>query len=139
MISTISIPQMFFNSKYDASKYPGSKNCSGLVNGANCQYFAYELLKHFGRIVPDFRSSNLWEDSIHTMRVVELEPLDLLLFNKNENSYGAHIGVYLGENKVIHLCKEVGFPIVWDMEEFGKRNNYSYFIGAKRVLWSPSI
>lgn len=130
----ISIPIKFFNSYYDGDKYPGSDNCTELENGANCQYFAYELLRHFNFIVPDLRSSNLWEDTEHTEEVSNLEPLDLLFFNKDNNSYGAHVGVYIGSNKVIHLSKEVGYPTIWDMEEFKKKNNYSCFIGAKRFL-----
>ncbi len=133
-MQTISIPIHFFNSIYDASKYPGSGNCISLENGANCQYFAYELLKHFDLSVPDFRSSDLWEDITYTEKVIDLKPLDLVFFNKDENSYGAHVGVYIGANKVVHLSKEVNYPTVWDMEEFTKRKSYSYFIGAKRVL-----
>ena len=133
-MKTILIPENFFNTKYDASKYPGSGNCNGLENGANCQYFAYEILKYFGIIIPDFRSSDLWEDKIYTEVVEDLEPLDLLFFNADKDSYGAHIGVYVGENKVIHLSKEIGKPIIWDLEEFSKIPRYSCFIGAKRII-----
>lgn len=129
----ILIPSEFFDSKYDASKYPGSGNCTGIKDGANCQYFAYEFLKHFRYIVPDLRSSDLWEDIIYTKKVESFEPLDLLLFNKDSKAYSAHVGVYIGENKVLHLSKEVGCPIVWDLEDFKKYPHYKFLIGAKRI------
>ena len=129
----ISIPIEFFDSKYDGSRYPGSGNCTGLKDVANCQYFAYELLKHFDHKLPDFRSSDLWEDVIYTKQVEELLPLDIVFFNNNADSYGSHLGIYIGANKVIHLSKEVGYPTVWDLEEFKKRTEYKTFVGAKRV------
>ena len=131
-METLSIPITFFNAKYDASKYPGSGNCNGLENGANCQYFAYELLKYFGHTLPDLRSSDLWKDTIYTKQVQTFEPLDIIFFNKDNNSYGAHLGIYIGANKVIHLSKEVGYPTVWNFDEFKKRENYKYLLGCKR-------
>lgn len=128
------LPARFFNAKYDGTKYPGSGNCNGIENGANCQYFAYELLKHFGYIVPDLRSSDLWADNIHTKEVHSFEPLDLLFFNENADSYGAHVGVYLGGGKVVHLSKEIGHPVIWDLSEFEKRPRYSNLLGGKRVV-----
>ncbi|MDB5264906.1 MAG: hydrolase [Parcubacteria group bacterium] len=132
-MDTLCIPAHFFNSFYDGSRYPGSGNCEGLEKGANCQYFAYELLKYFGYKVPDLRSSNLWEDETYTRRVEVLEPLDILFFNSKEESYGAHMGVYIGSDKVIHLSKEVGYPIVWDLKDFKNHPNYSVLLGAKRA------
>ncbi len=127
------IPARFFNSFYDGSRYPGSGVCAGLEKGANCQYFAYELLGHFGLAIPDLRSSNLWEDEEYTLKVESFEPLDILFFNKDSESYGAHLGVYIGSDKVIHLSKQVGYPTVWDLKDFQNNPNYKVLLGAKRV------
>ena len=81
-----------------------------IAAGANCQAFAYALLRHFGGAISDFRSSDLWDDVRETERVRDLEPLDLLLFNRTADPYGAHVGVWLGEGRVIHLAKRVGLP-----------------------------
>ncbi len=132
MMKQISIPIRFFDSTYDSSRYPGSSKCDGIENGANCQYFAYELLRYYGYIVPNLRSSDLWEDDTYTERVDSFEPLDILFFNKDPESYGAHVGIYIGANKVIHLSKEVGYPTVWDMKEFKLREQYSCLLGGKR-------
>ncbi len=101
--------------------------------GANCQHFAYELLRHFGLTLPDFRSSELWKDTTYTKEVLEFKPLDLLLWNKTQEAWGAHVGVYLGDNKIIHLSKTVGATSIWSLEESQKHERCTHFIGAKRV------
>jgi cell wall-associated NlpC family hydrolase len=61
-------------------------------------------------------------------------PLDILFFNIDSDPYGAHIGIYIGSNKVVHLSEEVGYTTVWDLDEFKKRERYKCFLGAKRLL-----
>jgi cell wall-associated NlpC family hydrolase len=90
------------------------------------------LVRHFGRTVPDFRSSELWEDEEHTTRVTELEPLDILLFNKTGDAYGAHVAVYLGDDQAIHLSRRCGHPEIWPLTQFLERPEYRVYIGAKR-------
>jgi lipoprotein Spr len=131
-MNKILIPISFFNVKYDSSQHPQGIRYGGLEKGANCQYFAYMVLKYFGYKIGNFRSSNLWDDKIYTKQVETLKPLDILLFNRSKKSYGAHIGLYLGNDRILHLCKEVGYPTIWSFAEFEKRHRYSVFIGAKR-------
>jgi hypothetical protein len=123
------VPAAFWNVPYDGARFP----VRDIAAGANCQAFAYALLRHFGHMISDFRSSNLWEDVRETDIVTELAPLDLLLFGAGADPYGAHIGVYLGEGRVIHLSKRVGKPAVWPLERFAREKGYEVFIGAKRV------
>lgn len=131
----IAIPIQFFYIRYNAKQFPGSVNKKGLEFGANCQYFVFEFLKYFEiKIKKAFRSSELWADTIETKKVNKLTLFDIVFFNSTEESYGAHLGVYLGKNKVIHLSKRVGYPTVWDLKEFSKYKEYSYFLGAKRVI-----
>lgn len=129
----IEIPAYFFEVPYKGSHFPNSPKTNGLEGGANCQVFAYELLKYHGIDVPPFRSSDLWEDVEFTLQVSDLKPLDILLWNKNTASWGAHVGVYLGENQAIHLAKHIGFPVIWELEKFQEYEIYKHFIGAKRV------
>jgi lipoprotein Spr len=128
-MARIRIPPEFLDVTYHASKFAVA-NVSG---GANCQAFAYAILRHFGRDVSDLRSSNLWEDTIETRQVSELEPLDLLLFNATENPFGGHVGVYIGDDDVIHLSKRVGKPAIWKLSTFAREPGYETLIGAKRV------
>ena len=65
--------------------------------------------------------------------VSEPEPLDLVLFAVSPDPWGAHVGVYLGGSEVLHLCKEIGVPVVWDLQDFAQRERYGSLIGFKRV------
>jgi lipoprotein Spr len=119
---------------YRADCYPGSSKITALADGANCQYFAYELIRYYGCIIPDFRSSDLWEDTKHTTKVTTLEPLDLVLMHRNQCAWGAHVGVYVGNNLVVHLSKAIKNPMVEDLQDLLLKPKYSHFIGAKRCL-----
>lgn len=124
------IPAHFWDVPYDGARVPAAG--TGLAAGANCQHFAYELLRHFGRTVEDLRSSELW-DSAGSLRVeAPFEPLDLLLFNPTSDAYGAHIAVFTGDGEAIHLSKRVGKPAVWRIEQFLELPEYCVLIGGKR-------
>lgn len=130
----ILIPDKFLKIPYNARRYPGKKGAINALQGANCQLFVYESLRFSGFDVPfDYRSSELWGDKEFTKCVDTLKPYDIVFFNRSCNPYGAHLGIYIGSNKVIHLSKIVGYPAVWDMEEFKKHDRYKCFIGAKRL------
>jgi murein DD-endopeptidase / murein LD-carboxypeptidase len=129
----IEVPPHFFSVQYNGKHYPGAKNTHGLSNGTNCQHFVYELLRHFGKQLPNFRSSELWEDKRWTHQVHTFEPLDLLLYNSEPRAWGAHVGVYLGQDRIIHLSKDVGHPVIWSHQEFLSTARYKFFVGAKRI------
>ncbi|MDX3006938.1 hypothetical protein PWY87_35080 [Kribbella solani] len=133
------LPAAFWGVRYVGSRFPGSsavRDRPGLALGANCQLFAYEVLRHFGLAMPALRSSELWSDTQATIRVRVARPLDLLLFNATNDAYGAHVGIWAEEGRVLHLCAEAGRPAVWEMSEFAKRERYQSLVGIKRV--SPS-
>lgn len=135
--SPIIIPERFRDVRYSGSRYPGTEG--GLEAGANCQKFAYEFIRHHGCVIPDFRSSEIWEDTVHTQIVsgpapAALGPLDLVLFHKTPDAWGAHVGVYLGEELVLHLSKQAGRPVLWRFQDFVRRPGYACYIGAKRPL-----
>ncbi|OAH12470.1 NlpC/P60 family protein [Streptomyces jeddahensis] len=135
------LPASFWSVPYVGSRFPGSSAVArrpGLAAGANCQLFAYEVLRHFGLAPPDLRSSDLWSDTQATIRVAEAQPLDLLLFNATDDAYGAHVGVWAGGGQVLHLCAETGRPAVWTMTEFAERERYHVLIGIKRVIAAPT-
>ncbi len=132
------LPADMLTVPYAGSRFPGSRAVAdrpGLAAGANCQLFAYEVLRHFGFAVPALRSSELWDDTRTTVRVEgDLRPLDLLLFNRSDQAYGAHVGVRAGDDAVLHLCAEVGRPAVWGLADFAARERYRVLVGAKRVV-----
>ncbi|NBE53787.1 C40 family peptidase [Streptomyces boluensis] len=131
------LPDRFWSVPYRGARFPGAAVVGerpGLELGANCQLFAYAVLAHFGLTVPPLRSSELWHDTADTVRVPEPGPLDLVLFSGDGDPYGAHVGVWLGDDTVLHLCVEVGRPVVWARAAFAERAPYRVFLGAKRVV-----
>ncbi|MFD9795554.1 hydrolase [Streptomyces sp. NPDC059070] len=131
------LPPALWAVPYVGSRFPGSSAVAdfpGLEKGANCQLYAYEVLRHFGLTPPALRSSDLWADTRATSRVPVARPLDLVLFNATDDAYGAHVGVCVDEGRVLHLCAEVGRPAVWEMREFSARERYRVVIGIKRVI-----
>ncbi|WP_369214279.1 hydrolase [Streptomyces flavofungini] len=133
---TARLPAAFFSVPYAGARFPGAQAVAerpGLAAGANCQVFAYAVLEHFGLAPAALRSSELWEDTGTTAHVSAPEPLDLLLFNASARAYGAHVGVWAGDDAVLHLCAEVGRPAVWSLADFAARSRYGVLLGAKRV------
>lgn len=133
-MSLLALPEKFLSVRYNGAHYPGSPNTKGLEGGANCWQFAYELLRHFGLSIPDFRSRELWQDTTHTQKIDTLNTFDLLLWNRSDDPYGAHVGVYIGDGKIAHLSKENGYPVIEPLVGFQDNLAYRVFIGAKRVI-----
>jgi hypothetical protein len=127
------IPERFWLVRYDPDHDPDSPELCPMAAGANCQNFAYEILRHFGLRLPYLRSSNLWEDTEHTTIAQEPRALDLLLFNRTERAWGAHVALHVGEGQAIHLSKKIGSPVVWPLARFHELPEYRVLIGVKRV------
>ncbi|MCU7826326.1 C40 family peptidase [Kitasatospora sp. DSM 101779] len=130
------LPAAFWRVPYAGARFPGSRAVAerpGLEHGANCQQFARAVLERSGLLVPALRSSELWTDTASTVRVSEPAALDLLFFGRNEDPRGAHIGVCAGGDTVLHLCAEVGRPVLWSLADFAARERYRVPLGAKRV------
>ena len=136
----IELPDAYWDVRYVGARYPGAsavRDRPGLTDGANCQLFAYEVLCHFGLIPPDLRSSELWSDTAVTQRVTVPRPLDLVLVNTTPDPWGAHVGVWAGDDQVLHLCAEVGKPALWNLAMFAARPSYRVLVGFKRVNPQP--
>lgn len=136
----IELPDSFWEVRYVGARYPGSPAVlarPGLADGANCQLFAYEVLRHFGYDPPDLRSSELWDDTVSTQRVAVPRPLDLVLVNSTNDAWGAHMGVWADDDRVLHLCAETGRPALWGLAQFAARPSYRELVGYKRVTRPP--
>ncbi len=123
----------------DAPGGGASDTFADLADGANCQRYAYAVLRHFGLLIPPLRSAELWADERSTRRADSPRPLDLVLFDGGPvdgrpPGYGAHVGVHLGPDQVLHLCREAGRPAVWRYADFAARPRYWRFLGAKRAV-----
>lgn len=138
MQEPLEIPRQFIDVEYESSRIPGAPNQSDLSLGANCQVYAYELLTYFNKHPLQFRSSELWSDTTYTTEVVIFERLDLMLYNKIPKSYGAHVAVYIGNGKIIHLSQAIGKPEIINHNNMLLTSSYNFFIGAKRVIENTS-
>lgn len=130
------LPTEFWDVEYVGDRYPGSPAVTarpGLDAGANCQLYAYAVLRHLGLEPPDLRSSDLWSDTSATARVTVPKPLDLVLVNRSADPWGAHVGVWAADDRILHLCAEVARPAVWTMADFAARERYGVLVGFKRV------
>ncbi len=132
--SSIPIPERFWDVRYSADRFPGALGVTGVDGGANCQQYAFALLRHHGFALPDFRSSDLWEDVEHTAVADRMEPFDLVMVHNNPHSWGAHVGLCVGEELVLHLSKQIGAPAIETLEDMQQRDEYRYLIGFKRLL-----
>ncbi len=132
---TLIIPKRFENVEYNGTRIPGVKEQENLRLGANCQLFAYELLKEMKKELPNFRSSDLWEDNIYTIKIENnFIQFDIILYHYKPEAYGAHIALYLEAGKVLHLSKENKIPMIEAHNSMLNQEKYRYCIGVKRVL-----
>jgi hypothetical protein len=127
------LPSRYWQVPYVGARFPGAASRDELELGANCQLWAYAVLRHFSFDPSDFRSDDVWYDSTATRRVYDPRPLDLVLFNSDGDPYRAHVGLWTGD-AVAHLCREVGRPVVWAQSLFYARTRYSVRIGFKRPI-----
>ncbi|MGR9156255.1 NlpC/P60 family protein [Rhizobium leguminosarum] len=132
--SPIDIPPQFRDVGYNGDHFPGARGVHGVDGGANCQQYAYSLLRHFGFELPDFRSSDLWNDTAHTAVSKDPKPFDLVLVNDEPRSFGAHVGLSLGQGLILHLSKRIGFPAIETLEQMQARDEQCFLIGFKTVL-----
>lgn len=115
------LPPEFAGVPWVGDRYPGAPGVAGIAEGANCQLYAYTVLAHFGLHVPSVRSSERWTD--HRLATVggDEQPLELVLYGPSADPYGAHVGVVVGENAVLHLCAELNHPAVWTEQDWRPR------------------
>ncbi len=137
MKQLIRIPEEFLKVKYNGKAYPG--NANDFQDGANCQHYCYEFLRYYGYEIENLRSSNLWEDSQFTVQVEDLKPFDIVLVHDSKNSFGAHVGVCIGNDEILHLSFENNYPKIERLPELMNNKKYKYLIGIKRpILKKPT-
>jgi predicted RNase H-like HicB family nuclease len=129
----VTVPARFLRVPYNGAAHPQSDE-KGLEAGANCQRFVYELLRRFGFEIGPMRSSDLWADRVYTRPVRRMRAFDILLFNHARVAWGAHVALYIGNGRGVHLSKAVGRPAIWPVSEFARREPYQTLVGIKRPI-----
>jgi hypothetical protein len=72
-----------------------------------------------------------------TAVVRDPEPLDLMLYNRTADPFSAHVAVWMAPGEILHLCHEIGVPVIWPPAMFAARPRYATLIGLKRVTARP--
>ena len=132
--SKIKIPNWIMDIKYNSKVFPNWEKHDYILNWANCQVYAYEILRYNWKHVPDLRSSEMWEDINYSKKVNKYTPLDLLFFNKNAESWWAHVWLYIWNNKVIHNTNKTWWVEIWDLELFKEYDEYKVLLWWKRFI-----
>ena|SRR5271166_291156 len=101
-MSVLKIPYESRSVRYNGAAHPAAP-FAGLSKGANCQRFVFELLRYFGYEIGPLRSSDLWKDQTYTRSIGRKRPLDILMFNRKNDPRGAHLALYLGNGRSIHV------------------------------------
>lgn len=86
-----------------ASQFIGTKYVwggSSLTKGIDCSAFVKQVYKHFGYTTP--RVSREIAKKYEKISVSELQPGDLIFYGKKSENYINHVGIYIGNNKIIH-------------------------------------
>jgi cell wall-associated NlpC family hydrolase len=133
-VSALALPDAFWAMRYSGAHHPGAPQTEDPlhVGRANCQVFAYTVLRFFGRRVPDLRSSEIWADRAWSQPVERFEPLDLIFWNQTFEPYGAHVGLYWGDGQALHLARSERAPVVWPLTRFAERARWQVCLGGKR-------
>lgn len=128
-------PSWLWSVPYDATRHPLAGRLSPVEYGANCQRFGHAVLELFGLEVPPLRSSDLWASPVVArVDTAQLQPLDLVFFNDRDGDpFGAHVAVWMADDELLHLCREVGYPAVWSLADFAARDRYRAVIGGVRL------
>ena len=101
-------------------------------NTFDCSGFVYYCFKHVG--VNIGRQTALGYSNVDKWKDIEkskLQPGDILFFGIMGNGIVGHIGIYMGNNKMIESSSTYGGVVIVDLSETYYAANY---ISAKRVI-----
>lgn len=131
-------PAWVTEAPYVAAAHPLAEQLPRLIEGANCQRYAYSVLGLFDRWVPEVRSSELWAAPLVHPEIADAESLDLVLFNDSAAAWGAHVALVTPAG-LLHLSTEEGRPALWGWGDFSSRNRYAQVVGLVRPTRSELI
>lgn len=103
---------------------------TNLSRGVDCSGFTSSVMRHFGISISRTSTSQA-NDGVRVSRN-ELQPGDLVFFNKGGNSVISHVGIYMGNNQIIHSASaSSGGVIISSLNQAYYANTY---VTATRVI-----
>lgn len=116
MLSILSVSMNYMGIPY---KYGGMDN-----TGMDCSGFVRAVLGHFGIEAP--RRARDYVNFGEPISLDSIMPGDILLF-KFKHTYVDHVGIYIGNGRMIHAASERG--VVIDDLKYQRK----YLVGARRI------
>ena len=117
-----------------AKKYLGYKYVYGgstPKGGFDCSGFTKYVYNHFGYTLS--RSSTAQAKNGKKVSKDELEPGDLLIFKNQALTKIGHVGIYIGNNKMIHASEPGIGVVITDLNASGYNYNKRY-VTARRII-----
>ncbi len=99
---------------------PNAFDCSGFTS-----YVYRQLGYSLNRVAADQANNGVYVNKS------DLQPGDLVLFNNRGTSYIGHVGIYIGNNKMVHASTSTTGVIVSDLDSGYYTERYA---GARRIV-----
>lgn len=117
-----------------AKKYLGYDYAYGGTSpksGFDCSGFTSYVYKHFGYTIS--RSSKAQANNGKEVSKSDLQPGDLLIFKNQSLTAIGHVGIYVGDNKMIHSSEPGVGVVITDLDANGYNYNKRY-VTARRII-----
>ena len=117
-----------------AKKYLGYDYVSGGASpktGFDCSGFTKYVYNHFGYTIS--RTSKAQAKNGKEVAKSDLQPGDLIIFKNQSLTAIGHVGIYVGNNKIIHSSEPGVGVVVTDMNAKGYNYNKRY-VTARRII-----
>lgn len=117
-----------------AKKYLGYKYVLGGTSpkkGFDCSGLTYYVYKHFGYNLS--RTSKAQAKNGKEVAKKDLQPGDLLIFKNQSLTAIGHVGIYIGNNKMIHSSEPGVGVVITDLDARGYNYNKRY-VTARRII-----
>lgn len=117
-----------------AKKYLGYDYVLGGTSpkiGFDCSGFTKYVYNHFGYTIS--RTSKAQAKNGKEVSKSDLQPGDLIIFKNQSLTAIGHVGIYIGDNKIIHASEPGVGVVITDMNASGYNYNKRY-VTARRII-----
>ena len=117
-----------------AKKYLGYKYVYGGTSpstGFDCSGFTYYVYKHFGYTIS--RSSVSQATNGTKVEKKDLQPGDLVIYKNTSLTRIGHVGIYIGDNKMIHASEPGVGVIITDIDSKAHKYPQRYVMGRRII------
>ena len=99
--------------------------------GFDCSGFTYYVYKHFGYTLS--RSSVSQATNGTKVEKKDLQPGDLVIYKNKSLTRIGHVGIYIGDNKMIHASEPGVGVIITDIDSKAHKYPQRYVMGRRII------